>query len=133
MQSDHRKSLRSLGHHVLGHALSYVLTPECMPVLCAIRVTTDAVASTAGAWRDTVVDTQRIKPKGAMARQHYACWSCARLVFVGKWQLSNVGLLLSAQLAVWTRLVDRDGSPSFRLVPGKRVLVSQSPALRPSL
>ena len=127
MQSDHRKSLRSLGHHVLGHALSYVVTPECMPALCAISRTIDAVASTAGAWRDTVVDTQRIKPKGAMARQHYACWSCARLVIGGRWQLSNVGLLRSTRFAVWTWLADSDGSPLFRLVSGKRVLLSQSP------
>ena len=63
MQSDRQGPLRSLGHHVLGHALSYVITPECMPALCAISRTIDAVASTAGAWRDTVVDTQRIKPK----------------------------------------------------------------------
>ena len=127
MQSDHRKSLRSLGHHVLGHALSYVVTPECMPALCAISRTIDAVASTAGAWRDTVVDTHRIKPKGAMARQHYACWSCARLVIGGRWQLPNVGLLLSTRFAVWTWLVDSDGATLFRLVSGKRVLVSQSP------
>ena len=127
MQSDRQGPLRSLGHHVLGHALSYVITPECMPALCAINRTIDDVASTAGAWRDTVVDTQRVKPKGAMARQHYACWSCARLVIGGRWQLSNVGLLRSTRFAVWTWLVDSDGSPLFRLVSGKRVLVSQSP------
>ena len=63
MQSDRQGPLRSLGHHALGHALSYVATPECMPALCAIRRTIDDVASTAGAWRDTVVGTQRIKPK----------------------------------------------------------------------
>ena len=112
-----------------GHALSYIVTPECMPALCAIRATIDAVASTAGAWRDTAVDTRRIKPNktGAMARRRYTCWSCARLVIGGRWQLSNVGLLLSTRFAVWTWLVDRDGSPLFRLVSGKRVLVSQSP------
>ena len=127
MQSDRQGPLRSLGHHVLGHALSYVITPECMPALCAISRTIDGVASTAGTWRDTVVDTRRIKPKGAIARRHYACWSCARLVIGGRWPLSNVGLLRSTRFAVWTWLVDSDGSPLFRLVSGKRVLVSQSP------
>ena len=49
------------------------------------------------------------------------------LAIGGRWQLSNVGLLLSTRFAVWTWLVDSDGSPLFRLASGKRVLVSQSP------
>jgi len=115
-----------LGQDVLAHVLSHVISPLTMVTLCAACRSLSKVAWSPGAWRDTVIDAEHLIPLGVAANSHFLCWRYARLIVGGRWQLSNVSLLLSPVFGVWTwREVD-GGSIQARLVGGKRVLVSQS-------
>jgi len=112
-----------LGQDALGHVLSHVISPETMATLCAACRVCAKAAWSPGAWRDSVIDTSRIKPNGFAANSHFTCWRYARLIVGGRWQLSNAILLISPLFGVWTW---REVAGGSRLVCGKRVLVSQS-------
>ena len=90
----------SIGHEMMTHVFSFVITPLNMYSVCACSKACQDAAYSPNVWRDSIIDTGKIRPVGSRAKSHYKLWVNARAVATGAWVYQNIGIMLS-DIRLW--------------------------------
>ena len=93
-------SLSSITQETMTNVFSFVITPLNMYSICACSKACQEAAYSTNAWRDSIIDTAKIKPVGSRAQSHYKLWTNASAVATGAWAYQNVGIILS-DIRLW--------------------------------
>ena len=94
-------SFDTLGNDFLDLALSFVICPTLMEILCSTCHKLNRSANRASSWRGTLVDCPAYKPLGPRAHQHHKLWALARAIAVSEWQFRSCTFLVYSRYKAW--------------------------------
>ena len=96
-----KSSFDTLGDVFLDLALSFVICPTLMEILCSTCHKMNRSAHRASSWRGTLVHCPAYRPLGARAHQHHKLWTLASAIAVSEWQFRSCTFLVYSRYKAW--------------------------------
>ena len=118
------RNIFTLHDVVIEFILSYMIEPIAVSIISSVSRRFNKAVRSKECWRDVIIDARQIRPVGKLAYKLYTRWASAHVIFVARWQLEHIGLLISDRYVAW-RWREPCGTP-YQALSGKTILVSQT-------
>ena len=123
------RNIFTLHDVVIESILSYIIEPSAVSIISSVSRRFNKAVRSKECWRDVIIDARQIRPVGKLAYKLYTRWAFAHVIFVARWQLEHIGLLISDRYVVW-RWREPCGTPYQTLLEKNNPRITNKSASR---